>query len=379
MTASALFVGGAVILGVLYWALKERLDNVPMMVTGAIEFNGNVILISDVDRARQLEQIINARSLDLLAQYSVWALVVLFVIALVIGWMFAGRALYPVDRITAVAREIEASDLSRRIDLTGPDDELTRMADTFDAMLDRLDAAFQSQRQFLAETSHDLRTPLTVVRSNIDLALSDPDTDKGEWRETAEIVKRNAERMSTMIDDLLATARLQIGKATLVDMDLCSVVSQVSEDLRKPASDAHVEIVDAGEPATVTAVPVTLTRALTNLADNAIRFAETQVTLGSGRVGEWAWFGAADDGPGFKPSSDGGEFRRGLGLRIVREVASAHGGSLVVHDRPGGGTSMVVWLPALPGAGPHPPGDPLAALESGDSESAPASDDITSR
>ncbi|MPZ54144.1 MAG: HAMP domain-containing protein [Acidimicrobiia bacterium] len=351
------------ILGVLYWALKERLDTVPMMVTGAIEFNGNVILISDIDRARQLEQIINARSLDLLAQYSVLALVVLFVIALLIGWIFAGRALHPVDRITAVAREIEASDLSRRIELTGPDDELTRMADTFDAMLDRLDVAFQSQRQFLAETSHDLRTPLTVVRSNIDLALSDPGTSEEEWRETADIVKRNAERMSSMIDDLLATARLQIGKATLVDLDLASVVAQVTNDLREPARDDDVEIEDAGEPATVTAVPVTLTRALTNLADNAIRFARSKVVLGSGRVGEWAWFGAADDGPGFDPSTTETEMRRGLGLRIVREVASAHGGSLVVHDRPAGGTSMVIWLPALPGAGPHPSMDPLRDFE----------------
>src|SRR5690606_6626732 len=110
--------------------------------------------------------------------------------------------------ITAVAREIQATDLSRRIGLRGPPDELRELADTFDAMLTRLDEAFGSQQRFIQEASHELRNPLAVMRTNIDVALADPDPDPADLRRTVELVGRTAERMARLVDDLLVYARM---------------------------------------------------------------------------------------------------------------------------------------------------------------------------
>ncbi len=162
---------------------------------------------------RAIESIYNEIVLDEVARFTLIAIGLLFLLSLIVGWIMSGRVLKPVGEITAVAREIQASDLSRRIALEGPDDELKRLADTFDEMLRRLDIAFASQRQFLADTSHDLRTPLTVIRSNVELVAADSDADVEDWRRAGAVIQRNAEKMSEMIQGLLATARLQTGRA----------------------------------------------------------------------------------------------------------------------------------------------------------------------
>ena len=112
----------------------------------------------------------------------------LFVGSLGVGWFAASIVLRPIERITRVAREIQATDLSRRINLRGPNDELRRLADTFDAMLARLDAAFESQRRFIHEASHELRNPLAVIRTNVEVAMADPDTSKEEFTELGAVV-----------------------------------------------------------------------------------------------------------------------------------------------------------------------------------------------
>ena len=104
-------------------------------------------------------------------------------------------------------RRIQASDLSQRIELGGPDDELRRLADTFDDMLGRVDEAFESQRQFIHEASHELRNPLAVIRTNLEVTLSDPAADADDLRHTAEVVERSTERMAKLVDDLLVYAR----------------------------------------------------------------------------------------------------------------------------------------------------------------------------
>jgi signal transduction histidine kinase len=163
----------------------------------------------------------------------------------------AARALRPVDTITQVAQEIEATDLSRRIALEGPDDELTRMAGTFDSMLDRLDHAFRSQKDFLAQTSHDLRTPLAIIRSNLDVTMSDPDVNVQDWRATGAIALRATERMTAMIDDLLAAARMEAGAPTLVNVDLADLVRQSAEELGARASEAGASLAVMAQSALV--------------------------------------------------------------------------------------------------------------------------------
>jgi signal transduction histidine kinase len=251
------------------------------------------------------------------------AMGILFVLSLVIGWLISGRALAPVKRIARVAQDIEASDLSRRIALEGPDDELTRLAGTFDAMLDRLEKAFSGQRRFLADTSHDLRTPLAVIRSNIEVTMNDPEVSLDEWRETGEIVVRNAERMGLMIDDLLAAARLGANQAGVVEVDLAALVAQVVGDARATTGDIELIAVEASPGG-------------------------GRVRVTSGTEQGWVYLAVDDMGSGFDPNQVSG----GLGLSIVRQVAEIHGGRLVMTPNPHAGTSAVIWLPVNGDADP---------------------------
>ena len=171
-----------------------------------------------------------------LRNYSFGALGVLFVASLGVGWVVAGRVLRPIGRITAVARDIQATDLSRRIELPGPDDELKQLADTFDAMLARLDAAFAAQRQFTADASHELRNPLAIIRTNVDVALADPRADPDDLRQTLVVVKRASDRMARLVDDLLALARRQEPTLEHEQVDLGVAVAEASDDFVVPAA-----------------------------------------------------------------------------------------------------------------------------------------------
>ena len=147
-------------------------------------------------QSRQLEAAVNDRVLDELRKWSLLALAVSALAGVGVGWFAAGRVLRPVDRITGVARDIQATDLSRRIALEGPDDEMKELADTFDGMLGRLDEAFEGQRHFFQEASHELRNPLAVIRTNLDVALDDEDASAEDLRRAAELAARTAERMT---------------------------------------------------------------------------------------------------------------------------------------------------------------------------------------
>lgn len=357
--SAVVFGLGGVILGLLYlavrWQLTRQMET-RLVLRGQELQMGQFRLIVDPRleeaQVRTLESLFNQFVLDQLARYTLVALGLLFLISLIVGWVIAGRALKPVDRITQVAREIQASDLSRRIALSGPDDELTRLANTFDGMLDRLERAFRSQRRFLADTSHDLRTPLSVIRSNVEVTLDDPDASPSEWRSTGQIVARNAARMGTMIDGLLAAARFQNGQAAMVGLDLAGLVEQVGADHGASAAGAHVVIATDAKPAAVQGDPLSLTRALTNLVENALRVAppSSVVSIASGESESWGYLMVTDEGPGFDPSAAG----TGLGLSIVEQVAQLHGGQLIVDPREGGGTAAVIWIPGE-GASDEPP------------------------
>ncbi len=357
--SAVVFGLGGLLLGLVYAAIRWQLTRqveTRMVLSGRRIVMGDYAIVLDARleeaQVRTLESLFNQYVLDQLARWTLLALALLFFISLVVGWIIAGRALAPVDRITQVARAIEATDLSRRIAWKGPDDELTRLAATFDGMLDRLERAFRSQRKFLADTSHDLRTPLSVIRSNVEVTLDDPASSVEEWRAAGDIVVRNAERMGTMIDGLLAAARFESGQATMVNVDLAALVGQVVEDHAAAATAAGIMIEPAPNPARVMGEPVALTRALTNLVDNALRVAPvgSRVRIGSGvHEDGWAYLGVADQGAGFDPNATGG----GFGLSIVEQVAQLHRGRLQPHSVPGRGTSMVIWL--RDGDGGDPP------------------------
>ncbi len=358
-------LGGAV-LGLVYWALQRNLRSQTMM---AHIQTGQMVVLSDGElvvmpefrevEVRAIESIYNEVVLSQVARFTFIALIALFLLSLVVGWVMSGRMLKPVKEITSVASDIQASDLSRRIALEGPDDELTRLANTFDGMLDRLDNAFTSQRRFLADTSHDLRTPLAVIQANIEVVADDPNASIDEWQEAGGIVRRNTDKMSKMIDGLLAAARLQTGKAQSVSLDLSEIVEAKAAEFVPVAADRGITVQADVARAVVQGVEVPLDRALSNLVDNAQRVAPegSTVTLGSGVVEGWAWMAVQDQGPGL-PSEQ--EDRIGLGLSIVTQIAEAHGGALDSYaDSDGVGTTMVVWLPSDDATGSHPTDNPF--------------------
>jgi signal transduction histidine kinase len=329
---------------------------------------------------RELERVVNSRTLTKLRNYSFGALGVLFVASLGVGWVVAGRVLRPIGRITAVARDIQATDLSRRIELPGPDDELKQLGDTFDAMLARLDAAFAAQRQFVADASHELRNPLAIIRTNVDVALADPRADPEDLRHTIVVVKRASDRMARLVDDLLALARRQEPIVEHEPVDLGAAVTEASDDFVVPAAARNIVLDRAIAPGVVvTGDRDALKRAVANLLENAVRLAPegSRIRLATGGEGDQAWIAVADEGPGIaredqphvfdrfwradkgRSRADGGT---GLGLAIVRQIAEGHGGQIRLQSKVGVGSSFVIWLPVAASSSsepaPRPPASP---------------------
>ena len=246
----ALYIIGALVLGAIYLGLARALDDEAItrrgVAAGELTLpDGRQVLVFQGFEQEfiSLESAINERALDRLRQWSFGALGAMTVVSLGVGWVVAGRVLRPIGRITEVAREIQATDLSRRISLQGPDDELTRLADTFDAMIGRLDRAFENQRRFVHEASHELRNPLATIRTNIEVALADPNASAADLRQTAEVVDRTTERMGHVVDDLLAFARSEMPARELTSVDVGVLAQGVAEEFAGASEAAAVGVV----------------------------------------------------------------------------------------------------------------------------------------
>jgi heavy metal sensor kinase len=280
------------------------------------------------------------------------------------GLFLANRALAPIDRITRTAQRISAEDLSGRLNLRGPEDEVGRLARTFDAMLARLQSAFEQQRRFTADASHELRTPLTAMIGQIDVAIERP-RDSESYRTTLLGVREQASRLARLSDDLLFLARADIqpapAGAELIDLSslLPAIVAQV-----EPLAAAKQQVValDRTTPLVVRGNEDDLIRLFLNLLDNAIRYTPQggQITVGSTRDNASLAISVADTGPGVAPEhlprlfdrffrGDRGRNRAqggsGLGLAIAQSIARSHGGQLVVHSAVGHGSTFTAILP----------------------------------
>lgn len=372
-----LFGLASLVVAGIYVGVEQRIDNRPL----GREDIGFIYIPRDdgtedpalVVNARAVQRWTNARALDAFRGIALAVLPALFGISLVLGWFVAGRVLAPIGRITSVAREIQATDLSRRIELEGPPDELRELADTFDGMLGRLDEAFEGQRRFIHEASHELRNPLAVIRANVDVALADPDPDVDSLTETVEVVQRSTDRISRLVDDLLVYADRGAPVHEHGPVDLSALVSATAQEFEASAEErGHRLVLGATAPDSwVLGDAVALRQVLANLLANAIRLApvDTDVVVGSGRAGDWAWFAVDDAGPGisaeerdqlFKrfwrgtPERARAEGRSGLGLTIARQIVESHRGQIRVLASERGGSTFVVWLPATDSEGLAP-------------------------
>ncbi len=308
----------------------------------------------------------NERALETLRAYSFSALLALFFVSLVVGWLVSGRMLRPIGQITGAVRQIQASDLSQRIGLGGPDDELKRLADTFDEMLERVDDAFESQRQFIHEASHELRNPLAVIRTNLEVTLADPDASAEDLRHTAEVVERSTERMARLVDDLLVYARKGTLSMVHEPVDVGLLIADAAAEFAAPA-EAAGQFVEREAPQGLWVVGdrLALRQALANLLANAVRLAPagTGIRVRAGREGPWVWMSVEDKGPGIAPEDHDRVFQRfwrgdpaesraqgrsGLGLTIVRQIAEAHGGEVKLASELGHGAAFALWLPGVP-------------------------------
>jgi signal transduction histidine kinase len=281
------------------------------------------------------------------------------------GYLVAKQALRPIAKLTATAKQLSTETLDQRINLGGPDDELRELADTFDEMLARLDAAFDSQRLFVANASHELRTPLSVIRTELEVTLGDPDADVAELRRMGEVVSSATERAQRLVTSLLTLARLQaVGGGELEvheRVDLAALVPTVIDAVAHEAKEKGIQIETELDHASTKGDPRLLERLIGNLVENAIRHNVPQgwLRISTGESSEKVWLHVANGGAViassdvdalFEPFRRGGRVRTatrgaGLGLAIVRLIVEAHRGKLQAAAPPFGGLAIRIELP----------------------------------
>jgi signal transduction histidine kinase len=293
-----------------------------------------------------------------LLTYSLLGLAGATLLAAVAGWLVAGRILRPVRRLTAAARAASEQNLSQRIALQGPRDELRELADTFDTMLERLDRAFTGQRQFIANASHELRTPLTVMRTAIDVVLAKPQPTRDELVSMAADVRQAVDHAERLIEALLVLARNEQARALTDPLDLAAVAEDALEGQGHTADG--ITTTATLDQAPVTGDAVLLERLVDNLLDNAERYniPGGTVTISTAAHDQTSVLRVVNTGavvPAdmvqrlFLPFTRLDDRTRhdgfGLGLTLVSSIAAVHGGTVDATAMPTGGLDVSVRLP----------------------------------
>lgn len=364
-----LLVGVGVALVLLAWLLvRDALRPTDELLPGT------TVVLADgrsLDAAEWQRQLGDTASRELLAK-GLAALLAIGVVGVAGGYLVAGRALRPLHQVTATARRLGETTLDQRIGYSGADDEVAELAQTFDAMLDRIAVAFDAQKRFVANASHELRTPLAVMRTEIDVTLSDDEADTAEYRRMSTVVRDASERANGLVDALLVLARseAQAGHrlARRTECDLAAGTANALSAVRREVERIGLRVQTSLESAPVVGDPGLLDRLAGNLVENAVRYNHLHgrlwVRTGSDSRRSWLVVGNTGfevdqaDVPGlFEPFRRGGRERTGargsgLGLSIVRAVCDAHGGLVKAIAQQGGGLEVTVTLPAADGPGP---------------------------
>jgi signal transduction histidine kinase len=296
-------------------------------------------------------------TLSHLLVYSLVTLAVVIALAAILGWLAAGRALRPLHRITTAARAASEQNLSARVGLGGPRDELRALAETFDEMLDRLQVAFEGQQRFIANASHELRTPLAVMRTTVDVVLGNPDTTPADLRDMAVDIRAAVDHAEHLIRALLILARNERGLTVHEDVDLATVAEDVIDTMDPGDQRVHATL----EPAVISGDPVLAERLIANLVDNAARYndASGDVWIRTRTAAGTSELTVANTGPVISPADADRIFQpfqrlndrsphdgTGLGLTIVASIATMHGGTATARPREDGGLSVTVTIPS---------------------------------
>ncbi|MDT0378366.1 HAMP domain-containing sensor histidine kinase [Streptomyces sp. DSM 42041] len=364
-------IAGMVLLTIIYLLAAQALyeiNELPFKIIGVEaqltsntcpELAGRMPAEELMRRLAQCNDVQRAHALDELLRSSLLALMGLALAAFAFGYVMAGRVLSPLGRITRTARQVAGSDLHKRIELEGPDDELKELSDTFDEMLDRLDRAFTAQQRFVANASHELRTPLAINRTLLEVQLSDPEASP-EVHQLGKTLLATNERSEQLVEGLLLLARSENEIVDRKPVDLAEVAGRAVEQMRADAQTAHVELGGLRPPAYVQGNGVLLERVALNLVQNAVRY----------NLPEGGWVAVSTEAqpghallvventgphvPAYEVDNLFEPFRRlrsertgsdrgvGLGLSIVRSVVRAHGGTVQARPRDEGG--LVVWV-----------------------------------
>lgn len=287
------------------------------------------------------------------------------------GYWLAGRTLKPIDVIRQKAAEISAHDLSQRLKLDLPDDEVGRLAQTFDDMLARLEDAFQRQRRFVSDASHELRTPLAIIRGEVEVALEQPRSAEA-YVNILESVHSEVERLNRLTNDLLLLARSDNAQLFVrrQRIDLSELITTLIATLETRLHEAKMTVqLDLPPALWIDGDFDRLLQLFLNLIDNAILYAPgSRLAIGASVVEGAPVVVVADDGPGIPQEHLPHIFERfyrvdaarsnqpgnGLGLAIALEIARAHGGRLTVESEPNEGATFTLWLPGEPQAGSIP-------------------------
>lgn len=358
-----LLVGVGALMIVLAWLL---LSDAVLLTDQLPEGTRLVLPDGQVADAHRWHEDLVAQAERQLVVKGVLGLLVISAAGVVGAALVAGRALRPLHQVTATAQRLSEETLDQRIRYSGADDEVAELAATFDAMLDRLGEAFEAQKRFVANASHELRTPLAVMRTEIDVTLSDPDADVEELRRMARVVRDASERANGLVDALLVLARseAQSGRRLVrkEETDLVTGVSAALSAMGKEMRRLNLEVRTQLDPAPVVGDPSLLDRLAGNLIENAVRYNHLhgRIWVRTGTEGDHVCLVVGNTGfevdqadvPGlFEPFRRGGRERTGargsgLGLSIVRAVCDAHGGSVSAVALDEGGLEVTVTLPA---------------------------------
>jgi signal transduction histidine kinase len=375
--AGAFLAAGVVLIAVSYSLVSMSLDPIEHReAPGELHPPAAGIDTGPRESEREVVEAYRSDALSSLLTWSLLALAGALVLAVVLGWVLAGRAMRPLRQVTETANRVADRSLHERIALEGPDDEVKELADTIDAMLERLDRSFDAQRRFVANASHELRTPLTTNRTLLEVALGDPEASDDLKRLAPTLLTTN-ERSERLIDALLALARADRGDHPRVEVDLSELVRRLTDATDLDGLRLELNL----QPARVLGDRELLRTMAANLLDNAVRHNTPggRIEIRTESDGGEAWLEISNSGAVIAAEEAAGltePFRRlgaartgdghGLGLSIAASVARAHGGQLAIEPLERGGLRVTIRLPATPPSGDRSDGD----LQSSDAATA---------